>query len=101
MKEKDSTAAILNDYHLFSEKAQQLAFQTLFKNLVINFYWTDKEGRLLGCNQEELAMLGVSSLDEVVGKHAKDLFSTNSWLNSKEVLEQEKTLIVEETPLYS
>lgn len=84
------------NFNLVLNRVKDLAFDALLKQMPVAFYWLDKEGYCLGCNQEELALLGLSSMDQFVGKHALELFEQQAWLNSKEVITTKATQSFEE-----
>jgi len=86
-------------YDVIYHKAKELALNAFFNEIEINFYWLDHDGYLMGCNEEELKILGVSSQSEVIGKHSSELFAESSWLNSKKVIETGESLTIEEIPL--
>ncbi len=82
----------LNDIAL---KAKELAFDALFAQLPVGFYWMDSEGILLGCNEVILKNLNLT-IEKFVGKHAVDLTSKQAWENSKAVMTTCKNITVEE-----
>ncbi|MDF2867626.1 MAG: arcB 2 [Gammaproteobacteria bacterium] len=86
-------------YEAIALEAHRLIFDALFKKLPINFYWMDKEGYLLGCNDAVLATFGLNSITEFIGKHSSELVEEDSWLNSKQVMETGETLSIEEVQL--
>jgi signal transduction histidine kinase/CheY-like chemotaxis protein len=63
-----------------------------------NVYWKDKEGYYLGCNAQQLHVARIKSLDEIIGKTDKDLYSKEIAQRimkiDREIIEkrQEKTL---------
>ena len=63
-----------------------------------NLYWKDKQGYYLGCNSQQLKVAQVDSLEEIIGKTDKDLYSsqiaTCIMQTDKEIIEnrQERTL---------
>ena len=79
-----------------SAMARQMAFDALFEKLPISFYWMDKNGILLGCNDNVLTALGLQSTDQLIGKHSNELVTEEAWLNSKHVIETEKPVVFEE-----
>jgi two-component system sensor histidine kinase/response regulator len=83
-----------------ASKVQELAFNALFKDLPIAFYWLDKDGYLLGANKLELEIFGISSLEHLIGKHSNELSSDPSaWKNSQQVIKDNETKTVEEMDL--
>lgn len=82
--------------NIINFKAKELAFDALFKNLPVAFYWMDREGYFLGCNEVELKLHNLSSLDEFVGKHSDDISEPSAWVNSKKVMETNQTMTIEE-----
>ncbi len=81
---------------ILSFKVKELAFEALFKNLPVAFYWMDKDGYFMGCNDVELKIHGLSSLSEFIGKHSNDISHPSAWLNSKAAMETNQTSIMEE-----
>lgn len=63
-----------------------------------NVYWKDKEGHYLGCNAQQLHVARIKSLDEIIGKTDKDLYSKEIaqriMKTDRQIIEkrQEKTL---------
>lgn len=41
-----------------------------------NLYWKDKQGHYLGCNHQQLKVAHVDSLEKIIGKTDKDLYSS-------------------------
>ena len=74
-------------------KAKEIAFESLFKLLPINFSWVDKDGYILGCNEEMLAKLHIN---DVIGKHMSEFVSEVVWKNAKEVIDTGTSKIFEE-----
>jgi two-component system aerobic respiration control sensor histidine kinase ArcB len=83
-------------FNLVFNRIKDLAFDALLKQMPVAFYWLDKEGNCLGCNQEELTLLGLSSTDQFIGKHALALFEKQAWLNSKKVIDTKSIQTFEE-----
>lgn len=77
-------------------KVKELAFEALFKNLPVGFYWMNKEGYLLGCNDVVLKIFNFSSLSQYVGKHTTELSRMETWENSQMVMAQNETMSLEE-----
>lgn len=84
------------NYNLVLNKVKELAFNALFEQMPVTFYWLDKDGYCVGCNQEELTLLGLDSITQFIGKHASELFAEHAWLNSQKVLREKKVQQFEE-----
>lgn len=88
-------------------KVKELAFEALFKNLPIAFYWMDKNGYFLGCNDVELKLHNLSSMSQFVGKHSDEVYQhpegdtlpPSAWKSSKEVIEKNQTMTMEEVQI--
>jgi len=76
--------------------AQTLVSEQLLQNLPVAYYWMDVSGKLLGCNQEELKLLGLPSSEKFVGKYATELGANIAWGNSLEVMGNSQQEILEE-----
>lgn len=89
-----------------SIQAQLLALSTLFKQLPINFYWIDRQGALLGCNENliDLTCLMLGEKKKVFGRHTAELLSMKvnqeAWGNSKEVMETGQEVVCEEEAIF-
>lgn len=83
----------------FQLKAKDIALNSLFNMFPINFTWIDKEGYILGCNQQMLDCLNLTDSTYMIGKHSLDIFSKSAWENSQKVIETAKPLTIEETHL--
>jgi PAS domain S-box-containing protein len=83
----------------FQLKAKDVALNSLFNLFPINFTWLDKEGYVLGCNQQLLDCLNITDSTYIIGKHSLDIFSKSAWENSQKVIETGNPLTVEETHL--
>jgi PAS domain S-box-containing protein len=58
--------------------ATQSEFERLKKIMAItpgNIYWKDKDGRYLGCNNNQLKVAGVSATTDIIGKTDYDLYT--------------------------
>jgi two-component system aerobic respiration control sensor histidine kinase ArcB len=95
MENRQSNFSLLSFPHLNS-KVKELAFETLFDRFPVTFFWMDRAGKMLGCNEEELKLLKLSH-EQFVGKHSLELFNEEAWFNSQEVMETKKNLVKEET----
>ncbi len=76
--------------------AKELVFNTLFNTLPIAFYWMDREGYQLGCNDLELKLLKLSSMADFIGKHSSEISNSIAWENSKMVMESNQVMTMEE-----
>lgn len=66
-KLRNSLSAISNDHEEF------FALRELIALMPGNIFWKDKEGRLLGCNNNLAQILSLTSPDEIIGKRTLDL----------------------------
>lgn len=78
-------------------KAKEIAFNSLFELLPINFSWFNTEGYILGCNEQTLISLEIPSYLEIIGKHITKIASLEAWENTKHVIAESKSIICEET----
>lgn len=81
---------------VFSQ-AKEIAFDSLFHILPINFCWLDTEGYMLGCNERMLHCLGMTDINNLIGKHTVDIACDGAWENTKKVMESKNTMVFEET----
>lgn len=58
-------------------------FQNILDVLPENFYWVDKNGVVLGCNNNQAKLFGFNSSNEIVGKTIHDIAKKLGW--SKEI----------------
>lgn len=89
-KNDDETGLKLNSYQL----------EKIAACVPGNFYWKNIKLEYLGCNQSLLAMLGLSTINEIVGKTDYDLWPEQANEIRKHdfmVMETEKTSFLEET----
>lgn len=70
-----------------------------------NVYWKDREGRYLGCNYQQLQVARVESLEEIIGKTDKELYSneiaTRVIKTDKEIIEKRLDKTLEEVSIDS
>lgn len=83
----------------YQSKAKEIAFNSLFNILPINFSWVDKNGYILGCNQHVLDTLCVSSFSEILGRSVSEIISEIAWKNTKKVIATGEPVIAEEKHL--
>lgn len=78
--------------------AKDVAYSLLFTDFPIHFFWMNREGVLLGCNQLQLDFLGYAKESDVIGKHVSELAPERPqlWKNSKLCMEQKKRQVLEE-----
>lgn len=76
--------------------AKEIALQALFSHLPVSFYWLDRRGILLGCNQRVLTDLKISNISHFIGKHITEIASPEAWENCQQVLCTQESLTVEE-----
>lgn len=81
----------------FQLKAKDIALDSLFNLFPINFCWMDTDGYVLGCNQQVLDSLSISSFTDIIGKHTLDVTSEMAWESTKKVLKSGESLTTEET----
>jgi PAS domain S-box-containing protein len=80
-----------------TSKVKELAFDALFKNLPVAFYWMDRNGYFLGGNDIEVALLGLPSLNDLIGKHSDEVCTPVAWQGSKQVMETDQVMTLEES----
>ena len=85
---------------VFSQ-AKEIASDALFNLLPINFNWVDTKGYILGCNKRVMDTLNVSDVNDIIGKHIKDVASDIAWLNTKKVIDTGEYNIFEEVHINS
>lgn len=78
------------------KRVQELALKTLLGNLPVALYWMDRNGYQLGCNDRELALLGLVCPTQFVGKHSTELSHFSAWENSQQVMETDQVMTMEE-----
>ena len=65
-----------------------------------NLYWKDKQGHYLGCNYQQLKVAQVDSLEKIIGKTDKDLYSneiaTCIMQTDKKIIENREERTLEE-----
>lgn len=83
----------------FQVKAKDVALDSLFNLFPINFCWLNKEGYILGFNEQMLYSLKTTDFTDIIGKHSLDIFNPIAWENSKTVIRTGQTLTVEEEHL--
>ncbi len=76
--------------------AKQLASNVLLADFPINFFWMDKDGTCLGCNDALANTVGLANHKEIVGRPIIDFVSETVWQNSQFCLMQKKRLMIEE-----
>lgn len=70
-----------NEQHLAELNLQKAIAEERYKvkqiidNVDASIYWKDLHGRILGCNNHVLKLLGAKSIDDLIGKNEYDLFS--------------------------
>jgi two-component system, OmpR family, aerobic respiration control sensor histidine kinase ArcB len=80
----------------FQVKAKDVALDALFNLFPINFSWVNRDGFILGCNQELMRCLNIQSFDSMVGEHITDFSSKAVWENTQKVIETGDPFIGEE-----
>jgi PAS domain S-box-containing protein len=90
----------------FEANQAGIYLKNILANLPENFYWTDREGVVLGCNDNQAKLFGLDSASELFGKSIYDIAEMVGWdksvpdiirKNDLEVLKTCKPLKVEET----
>lgn len=78
-----------------------VTLQTIVEQIPVSIYWKNKVGKYLGCNSKTLEMLGLTSMNDLLGKSDKDLhkFKDLERLHShdKFIVETGQHLMLEET----
>lgn len=94
-----------------AEKNSKLA-NTYLSNMIANlpetFYWMDKNGKILGCNDNQARLFGLHEASELIGKNGYDIAKIVGWpaetvdafrKNDLEVMETRQTKRIEETAI--
>jgi two-component system, OmpR family, aerobic respiration control sensor histidine kinase ArcB len=76
------------------EEAREIAFNSLFNLLPLNFCWVDKDGIILGSNQRMIESIGRNF--DLIGRHTSEVASPIAWKNTQIVLKTGKSLTCEE-----
>jgi len=80
----------------------------IVKHISEHFYWMDRNGIMLGCNEEQATNFGLKSAQELIGKNIYDYLYSLDWneriveeirANNIYVMQTEKTLKKEETAI--
>lgn len=90
----------VSSFEKIQEKMIQDYLESISSCMPGNFYWKDKEGRYLDCNQSLLKILGLSSKSDIVGKSDFDLWPDQAEelrKNDKHVMATGKPIYIEET----
>lgn len=77
-------------------------FESILALMPGNVYWKDKEGRFLGCNNNQLKITRCSNLSELIGKTAKDHLQDKALAErimqtDQKIMHDKKEMIFEET----
>jgi len=68
-------------------------------------YWMDREGRILGCNDEQANDLGISSRLEMIGKSIYDFqpkeLADKILINNNQILRSKRPFLIEESAISS
>ena len=84
----------------FLNKQNQTQLERISKVVPGNFYWKNLEGEYLGCNLSLATMLGMDSVEDIVGKNDDDLWPEQAEElrhHDKEVVLTKKTMSTEES----
>lgn len=77
--------------------ARNIASDILLGDFPMNFFWMDKNGICLGCNQALLDRVGLKSDKDFIGKHAIDFSTKAVWENTQRCMAQNKRFVAEES----
>ncbi|EKD99458.1 MAG: Sensor protein [uncultured bacterium] len=91
-KEEVKNKYIDDSPHLFEKNTLKL----LFEFLPINFFLLDAKGIVRKINDNEMKILGIKNENKIIGKHSTELFSLKAWENSKKIMDEKGTEILEE-----
>ncbi len=83
------------DIHDENSRKTQSYLESIADCMPGNFYWKDKDGRYLGCNQLLINTLGFSNKKELIGKTDYDIWPEKAeklLKNDKKVIEEIRTL---------
>lgn len=76
-------------------RAKALAFDALFNNIPMSFYWIDRQGKMLGCSDYVFEVLKLPP-EQVIGQDVYKITSQEAWHNSQQVMDKKETMITEE-----
>lgn len=98
----DEKQALLAE--LEKERRRRKQLEQIINKLPGHVYWKDRQGRFLGCNQNQAEALGFSSANEVKGSIGKDFIPADERAilkkNDDYVMETEQEIIFEEEMNY-
>jgi len=96
-KVKKITGSKPNKHDFNSLFSQIIMFyEYLLFNMPGNVYWLDKNYKMLGCNKNILDFLGLSTLDEFIGKTYQELADIANWQEGlAESFQKDDTLVLE------
>jgi len=92
------------------KKTTEIYLKSILSNLPDHVFWEDRDGNLLGCNDQQAKSFGYETAEDIIGKNVVDLGRNMGWddeminnlrNNDKYVLEHGKTLIAEEPLIFS
>ena len=93
---------------MFYRKKLEVGFdwENIITGLPISVYWKDKKGHYLGCNLQYAEFIGVSSIEEIIGKLDTDLPWGKRKAHElmeldKSVMKLKKAIIVEKLERYA
>src|SRR5262249_34086547 len=89
-------------------KMANIYLANILANMPEHFYWTNKEGIILGCNEQQAKAFSLTSA-ELIGKNIYDVATLMGWgkevadtvrLNDLEVMEKKISKVVEEVGFF-
>ncbi len=73
-----------------NEYSDVIGFKGVINQLPVHLYWYDRDNRFIGCNIRQAKSFGVSSVEEVIGKHITVFCNPE---NSREVVENNEYIM--------
>lgn len=66
---------------MHNKKNEVYLFNIMKANLPVTFYWVDREGTVLGCNNMQATLYGLTSPEDLIGKNIYYLGELLGWPN--------------------
>jgi len=109
---KNQQTQLMNDKDLAEQQAQSHAnyLANVLANLPEHIYWKDRNGKILGCNDQQARSFGMKSSQGLIGKTDYDLAEILGWdrsqadkiiENDKKVMETGQPLSIEESAIWN
>lgn len=104
--------ALVEQVHVaeHQKRITEIFLKNVISNLPDHVFWEDKEGRFLGCNDQQAKNIGFEKAEDIVGKTIWDIAKKLDWTdemiqnlraNDLEVMNTGKTISVEESAMWA